>query len=53
MYNRILHADEHPDMSGLSEKACRPLIREKDEEVQGIAIEAVGKAIEQTKISEC
>ena len=36
---------EHPDMSGLSEKACRPLMREKDPEVQAKAIETTGRQV--------
>ena len=36
---------EHPDMSGLSEKACRPLMREKDPKVQAKAIEVTGRQV--------
>ena len=41
--------DEHPDLSVLSAKAVRPLIREKDEEVRDKAIESVKKSLESKK----
>lgn len=37
--------EENPDLSGISEKAAKPLIREKDLEVKAKAIEAIGKNI--------
>lgn len=37
--------DEEPDLSALSEKACRPLMREKDPAVKAIAIKKIEKAL--------
>lgn len=41
--------DEHPDLSVLSAKAVRPLIREKDPVVRDKAIVSVGKSLESKK----
>lgn len=41
---------EEPDLSGLSEKACRPLMREKDPAVKAIAIKKIEKALNLGKL---